>query len=74
MNGRKGNYCSGYKDGCTFTIWKYICKKTISVYNAKALLASGKTGKISGCTSKNGKLFDAVLKLDENGKVVFDFN
>ena len=74
MNGRKGYYCSGYKDGCKFTIWKYICKKPISVSNAKALLSSGKTGKITGFTSKNDKLFDAALKLDENGRVVFDFN
>ena len=74
MNGRKGYYCSGYKDGCSFTIWKYICKKAISVSNAKALLSNGKTGKISGFTSKNDKLFDAALKLDESGKVVFDFN
>ena len=74
MNGRKGYYCSGYKDGCKFTIWKYICKKAISVSNAKALLSSGKTGKITGFTSKNDKLFDAALKLDENGRVVFDFN
>ena len=74
MNGRKGYYCSGYKDGCSFTIWKYICKKAISVSNAKALLSSGKTGKLTGFTSKNDKLFDAALKLDENGRVVFDFS
>ena len=73
MNGRKGYYCSGYKEGCKFTIWKYICKKPISVSNAKALLSSGKTGKITGFTSKNDKLFDAALKLDEGGRVVFDF-
>ena len=74
INGRKSYYCSGYKNGCTFSIWKYICKKAISVSNAKALISNGKTGKISGFTSKNDKLFDAALKLDESGKVVFDFN
>ncbi len=74
INGRKAYYCSGYKDGCTFTIWKYMCRKAISVNNAKALLSSGKTGKISGFLSKNDKPFDASLKLDENGKVVFDFS
>ena len=74
INGRKSYYCSGYKDGCNFSIWKYMCKKAISVSNAKALLASGKTGKISGFMSKNDKPFDATLKIDENGRVVFDFN
>jgi hypothetical protein len=38
------------------------------------LLATGKTSKIQGFTSKNGNSFDAVLKLDENSRVVFDFN
>jgi len=74
VNGRKGYYCSGYKDGCTFTIWKFMCRRAISVANAKALLSSGKTGKISGFISKNDKPFDAALKLDESGKVVFDFS
>ena len=36
------------------------------------LLSTGKTSKIQGFVSKNGKSFDAVLKL-EDGKVVFDF-
>ncbi|MBO4983976.1 MAG: topoisomerase C-terminal repeat-containing protein [Clostridia bacterium] len=74
INGRKGYGCSNYKNGCKFVIWKRICKKSISVYHAKALLASGKTGKISGFISKNDKPFDACLRLDENGVVVFDFN
>ena len=74
VNGRLSYYCSGYKDGCKFSIWKRICQRTISVTHAKSLLASGKTGKISGFVSKNNKTFDACLKLDESGKVVFDFS
>ena len=73
INGRLGYGCSNYKNGCKFVIWKHICKRTISVSHAKALLSSGKTGKISGFISKNNKSFDAVLKLDEQGRVVFDF-
>ena len=72
---RFGYGCSGYKEnGCKFSVNKSICKRTISVSNVKMLLATGKTSKIQGFTSKNGKSFDAVLKLDENGKVVFDFS
>jgi hypothetical protein len=37
------------------------------------LLATGKTSKIQGFVSKNGKNFDAVLKLGDDGRVVFDF-
>jgi DNA topoisomerase-3 len=74
INGRRGYGCSNYKNGCKFVIWKRICNRSISVYHAKSLLASGKTGKINGFISKNNKSFDACLKLDENGVVVFDFS
>ena len=67
-----GYGCSNYKDGCKFSIGGIICKRVISVSNATKLLEEGRTSKINGFTSKNGKLFDAFLKL-ENGKVVFDF-
>ncbi|MBE6663877.1 MAG: DNA topoisomerase III [Ruminococcaceae bacterium] len=69
-----GYGCTGYKEGCKFSINKSICKRVISLSNVKMLLATGKTSKIQGFVSKNGKSFDAVLRLDENGKVVFDFN
>lgn len=69
-----GYGCSGYRDGCKFSINKSICKRVISVSNVKMLLATGKTSKIQGFVSKNGKSFDAVLKLEEGGKISFDFN
>ncbi len=69
-----GYGCSNFREnGCKFSISKSICSRTISVANVKMLLATGKTSKIQGFVSKNGKKFDAVLRLDENGKVVFDF-
>ena len=70
---RYGYACTKYKEGCKFTISKSICKRIISAANVKMLLSTGKTSKIQGFISKSGKSFDAVLKLDENGKVVFDF-
>ena len=68
-----GYGCTGYKDGCKFSVNKSICKRVISVSNVKMLLATGKTSKIQGFVSKNGKNFDAVLKLGDDGRVVFDF-
>ena len=65
--------CSGYKNGCKFGVSTSICKRAISVQNVKLLLTDGRTGVIRGFISKNGKPFDAALKLDENGKTVFDF-
>ena len=72
----KGKYsygCKGYKDGCNFKISSTICKRVISIANAKMLLKTGKSAKIQGFISKAGKQFDAYLKL-ENGKAVFEFD
>lgn len=70
----KYNYgCTGYKEGCKFRISSYICKRNISITNARLLLSEGKTAEIQGFISKNGKPFSARLRLDGD-KAVFDFN
>ena len=73
VKGKYGFGCMGYKDGCKFRISGTICKRVISLNNAKLLLQTGKTSKIKGFISKAGKPFDATLKL-EDGKIVFDFS
>ena len=65
--------CSGYSDGCKFSVNTVICKRNISASNMKLLLETGRTSKIEGFISKNGKEFSAALRL-EDGKAVFDFN
>ncbi|MHB1155135.1 MAG: type IA DNA topoisomerase [Eubacteriales bacterium] len=67
-----GYGCNKYKTGCKFKVSGVICGRVISVSNVQTLLEKGATSKIAGFTSKKGKAFDAVLKLD-NDKVVFDF-
>lgn len=70
---RFGYGCSGYKEGCKFSVNSVICDRVISLANMKMLLETGKTSKIEGFVSKRtGKTFSASLKL-ENGKAVFDF-
>lgn len=64
--------CKNYKE-CKFKINTLICNRSISKSNAEKLLKDGITSKIEGFTSKNGKNFDAKLKLDKD-KVVFDFS
>ena len=64
--------CSGWRDGCKFTIWKTIAGKKLSARTAQALLKRGKSPLLKGFKSKAGKPFDARLKLD-NGEVRFDF-
>jgi len=73
VKSRYGYGCMNYKEGCKFHIGGVICKRVISIANAKMILETGKSPKIQGFTSKAGKPFDAVLKL-ENGKVIFDFS
>ncbi len=67
-----GYGCRGYKEGCKFSVNAMVCGRVISVSNMKLALETGKTSKIEGFISKNGKQFSAVMKL-ENGKLVFDF-
>ncbi len=69
------NYgCTGYKEGCKFSVSLSICGRNISVSNVKALLSEGRSAKINGFISKKtGKEFSARLKL-EGDKAVFDFS
>lgn len=68
-----GYGCSGYKNGCKFSINRKICGRIISLGNVRQLLKDGRTSKIEGFISpKSGKIFSAYLKLD-GGKTVFDF-
>ncbi|MDY5626162.1 MAG: DNA topoisomerase [Clostridia bacterium] len=70
---RFGYGCTGYKDGCKFSINNIICGRVISLSNAKKLLETGRTYKIENFISKNGKNFSAYLKLEGN-RAVFDFD
>ena len=73
VRNRYGYGCSGYKDGCKFSVSNVICGRTISLVNVRQLLETGKTHKIEGFVSKRtGNKFAAQLKL-EDGKAVFDF-
>ena len=69
---KNGYSCSGYKDGCTFSVYGFLCRRVISKSNMQMLLETGRSAKIQGFISKNGKPFDAYLKIEE-GKVVFEF-
>lgn len=74
VKGRYGYGCMGYKDGCKFRINGYILKRVISLSNARMLLENGKTSKIEGFVSKNGKEFPAYLKLQPDGNITFEFD
>lgn len=71
IKNRYGYGCSNYKE-CDFKISGVICKRVISLKNAKLLLEKGKTSKIEGFISKKGTTFNAYLILKDN-KVEFSF-
>lgn len=65
--------CSGYREGCRFSVNTVICSRSISIANMRLLLSEGKTPVIEGFISpKTQKPFAAALLL-RDGKAVFDF-
>jgi len=72
----KNRYAYGCRDyqNCKFKIKTSICNRVISKSNVIKLLSEGTTSQIEGFVSKNGKEFNAKLKLDNENKVVFDFS
>lgn len=72
----KNRYAYGCRDyqNCKFRVSTQICGRWISKSNVEKLLSEGITSNIEGFVSKNGKNFNAKLKLDNENKVVFDFS
>ncbi|OJF96172.1 type IA DNA topoisomerase [Alkalibacterium sp. 20] len=69
----KGKFygCSGYSEGCRFTIQKELASKKITKTMVKDLLSKKETKKLKGFKNKSGKSFEAILILDCNNKVTF---
>lgn len=68
-----GYGCSGYTDGCKFSIGT-ICGKTLTEKQVERLLTAKDSGLIKGFKSKAGKSFEAHLWLDEDNSVKFRFD
>lgn len=65
--------CSQWRAGCDFTVWKKIANKTLSKNQVKTLITNGKTAKLKGFKSKQGKSFAATLSFDETFKIKMEF-
>lgn len=59
-------------ESCSFLIGR-ISGVKLKEATVKELLTNGKTGVIEGFIAKTGLMFEAPLKLSEEGRVVFDF-
>ncbi len=77
LKGRNGykckNYSSEQEDGCKFFLGR-VAGVEITDEQANKLFKEKKSDIITGFLSKKGIYFDAALKIDENGNVVFDFD
>lgn len=73
MAGVKNWYCSRYKEGCTFTVWKNVSGAKLTDTDLQQLLG-GKATQPKKMKSKSGKEFSARLKLSQEGKVEFTFD
>ena len=66
------NYSKDNPDSCRFAIGK-IAGVKLKEASVRELLLRGKTDVIHGFIAKTGMMFDAPLKLAEDGHVTFDF-
>jgi DNA topoisomerase-3 len=74
VEGEKGYGCIRWREGCRFVIWKEMSERKIPLKMVRVLLRDGMTPFIQKFKRRgDGKRFDARLKVEENGKVGFDF-
>ena len=73
IKGKTNVFCSGYKDGCAFSIPYTLCQKKLTDNQIQMLIHSQRTNVIKGFVSKAGKTFDASLKINDKGKIEFVF-
>lgn len=71
----KGKFygCSGYKDGCKFTLPKRWSQKALTKKNVQDLLSKRETSLIKWFKSKKGSNFSAKLTLNDEMKLAFEF-
>lgn len=65
IEGEKAFGCSAWKSGCDFKVWRTMSGKRIPVKTVEFLLKNGITPLIKKFKRKDGKLFDARLKIVE---------
>jgi len=61
------------KDGCDFAFWKTLCSRMFEPEEVEKLITEKQIGPLQGFRSKQGFPFAAVLKMNAEHKVEFDF-
>lgn len=73
IKGKSNIFCSGYKNGCKFSVPYSLCGKKLTNSQIDMLISSQRTNVIKGFTGKSGNSFDASLKIGSEGKIEFVF-
>lgn len=73
IENKKAFSCSQWKGGCDFTVWKKTAGKNLTENQVKILIQKGRTAKLKGFKSKQGKPFEASLTFDAAFKVRLEF-
>ena len=58
---------------CKFTVWRNVSGKELTDLQLSTLIKNGRTGYLSGFVSKKGNAFEAMLILEQDGHVAFEF-
>ena len=61
------------RDGCDFAMWKTLCSRMYEPEEIEKLIAEKQIGPLQGFRSKQGFPFAAVLKMNAEHKIEFDF-
>ena len=61
------------RQGCDFSLAKHAAGRTFSVPEIETLLGEGRVGPLSGFVSKLGRPFEAVIRLNDEARLEFDF-
>lgn len=69
----KENYKTFACQSCDFSMWRILAGRILDVPEVEELLASRKVGPLQGFRSRLGRPFAAMLKLNAENKVEFDF-
>lgn len=66
--GKNGWFCSGYKEGCEFSVWETAFGTVITEKDLRDL-CEGKETQTKKCKNKEGKAYECKLTLDGNKKL-----
>jgi DNA topoisomerase-3 len=61
------------EEGCDFSVWKTLCGRMFEPEEVERLITEKQVGPLQGFISKQGRPFAAVLKLNAEHKLEFDF-